>query len=211
MEEVPDHIVANANTNDFASFLKAKEEVAIGKLTNEYEIKMNELKVKLEDEIRKNKNDEESEIVLKHFHYITNEIITLKCPRKNCRATFIFDVGYKDCFALECVTCGCGFCGWCFLDCGSDAHQHVPGCRPGLEPRGLMPPGIIFIITIFFFIFIVIILIIIVIINIIKKQKQQQQQQQQQQKQHHYYHYHHYHYKVINVILIEFMDQGGPI
>ena len=27
-----------------------------------------------------------------------------------------------------CNRCPCGFCGWCFADCGKDAHAHVGQC-----------------------------------------------------------------------------------
>jgi len=136
MESIPDYIVANASSNDFAFFLKAREEVAIKNVTNDYESKIQGLRVELE-EIRKGNG--ESAVILKHFSYIIEEIVTLKCPRKGCCAPFIIPPDFNDgCgdAALTCGVCGCGFCAWCFLDCGNDANHHVSGCRPGLEPRG---------------------------------------------------------------------------
>jgi hypothetical protein len=55
---------------------------------------------------------------------IVSEILNLGCPR--CRIVF---VDFEGCFALTCHACGCGFCAWCLLDCGVDAHTHVPGCK----------------------------------------------------------------------------------
>ena len=54
------------------------------------------------------------------------EILMLKCPR--CSQAFI---DFTGCMALTCsqAGCGCGFCGWCLADCGSDAHAHVRTCK----------------------------------------------------------------------------------
>jgi hypothetical protein len=49
-------------------------------------------------------------------------IFTLRCPR--CRAA-LFD--WTDCMAVTCI-CRAGFCGWCFADCGDDAHAHAMNC-----------------------------------------------------------------------------------
>ena len=57
--------------------------------------------------------------------YIVEELLTLKCPRPNCRQAF---VDFKDCFALTCGRCRCSFCAWCMKDCGRDAHAHVAQC-----------------------------------------------------------------------------------
>jgi hypothetical protein len=54
---------------------------------------------------------------------IVDEILTLRCPR--CEAAF---VDFADCFAVECGSCDCNFCGWCFKDCGDNAHSHVADC-----------------------------------------------------------------------------------
>ena len=55
--------------------------------------------------------------------HITDEILTLKCPRCN-QAYFDFD----GCAALTCSGCGTGFCAWCGVDAGRDAHGHVACC-----------------------------------------------------------------------------------
>ena len=66
----------------------------------------------------------------RHRHHIAEEILTLRCPQ--CRAAF-YD--FDGCFALKCNACHCGFCAWCFEDCGMDAHAHVLRC-PSATVRG---------------------------------------------------------------------------
>jgi len=57
--------------------------------------------------------------------HIIEEILTLRCPR--CKTAF---VDFSGCFALTCGknSCHAGFCAWCLMDCGGDAHGHVPTC-----------------------------------------------------------------------------------
>lgn len=62
--------------------------------------------------------------VSRHRLHIAENILTLKCPRAQCRKAF---VDYSNCMALTC-SCGCGFCAWCLQDCGGDAHAHVLQC-----------------------------------------------------------------------------------
>uniref|UniRef100_A0A0K6SAB1 Protein kinase domain-containing protein n=1 Tax=Chromera velia CCMP2878 TaxID=1169474 RepID=A0A0K6SAB1_9ALVE len=78
----------------------------------------------MEDEFteRLRKALEEGE-VQKKVREITEDILTLKCPR--CRAAF---VDFDGCAALTCGSCNCGFCGYCLKDCLRDAHGHVPRC-----------------------------------------------------------------------------------
>ena len=47
------------------------------------------------------------------------EILVPRCPR--CKCCFS---GFDGCFAVYC-DCGGRFCGFCFEDCGADAHPHV--------------------------------------------------------------------------------------
>ena len=79
---------------------------------------------------------------------VIDRILTPKCPR--CARAFL---GFNGCFALRCAPdddapeaavaaaaaaargggalrafCGAAFCGWCFADCGEDAHEHVLAC-----------------------------------------------------------------------------------
>jgi hypothetical protein len=58
-----------------------------------------------------------------HAQHIRNEILTDCCPR--CRMPFIFVGGT---LALMCISCRCGFCSFCFEDCGNDAHLHTYRC-----------------------------------------------------------------------------------
>eukprot|EP01125_Pyxidicula_operculata_P010465 TRINITY_DN343_c0_g3_i1.p1 TRINITY_DN343_c0_g3~~TRINITY_DN343_c0_g3_i1.p1 ORF type:complete len:4704 (-),score=480.58 TRINITY_DN343_c0_g3_i1:101-14212(-) len=48
-----------------------------------------------------------------------DELLVPRCPR--CKVAF-FD--WTGCFSVYC-DCGCSFCGFCLLDCGQDAHEHV--------------------------------------------------------------------------------------
>lgn len=76
---------------------------------------------------------EDSPDVKRHRRHIVEELLTLRCPR--CKRAFM---DYSACAAIKCDNCDCGFCGKCFMDCGSDAHSHVTNCRgpgiPGIEP-----------------------------------------------------------------------------
>eukprot|EP00808_Paulinella_micropora_P003138 g7125.t1 len=63
--------------------------------------------------------------------WIQEELLTLKCPRPNCRRAF---VDFDGCFALTCGACGWGFCAWCLEDCGEDAHTHVARCNANAAP-----------------------------------------------------------------------------
>jgi hypothetical protein len=69
-----------------------------------------------------------------HFIYveITESILNLRCPR--CKHVF---VDFDGCFALSCTYQGChaGFCAYCLVDCGADAHSHVASC-PENSGRG---------------------------------------------------------------------------
>ena len=71
--------------------------------------------------------------VARHRSHITENILTLKCPR--CRLA-ILDFQEGDCFAIRCA-CRCSFCGWCLADCGNDAHPHVRTCPQNPRPNDL--------------------------------------------------------------------------
>ena len=64
--------------------------------------------------------------------HIQERILTLKCPR--CAAAFL---DFEGCFALTCHRCHCGFCAYCLVDCGKDAHKHVPRCKHNQRGQGL--------------------------------------------------------------------------
>jgi hypothetical protein len=91
--------------------------------------------IRLEDERIQNIQDgdnREAHILKKR---IVNDILCLKCPR--CRAVFS---SFEGCFALTCH-CRAAFCGWCLMDCGNDAHAHVPRCPEG---QGMSMPFRVF-------------------------------------------------------------------
>ena len=69
--------------------------------------------------------DEEQRKVRAAYLHICEELLTLKCPRPDCKQAFI---DFDGCFALRCSRCPCHFCGWCGADCGGDAHPHVRQC-----------------------------------------------------------------------------------
>jgi hypothetical protein len=63
--------------------------------------------------------------VKRHTDTIIERFINISCPR--CSAVF---VDFDGCTALTCgvPTCNAGVCAGCLMDCGQDAHQHVPRC-----------------------------------------------------------------------------------
>lgn len=60
--------------------------------------------------------------------HIRESILTPSCPR--CNQVF---VDFDGCVALTCHRCKAEFCGLCFADCGSDAHQHVRLIHPHID------------------------------------------------------------------------------
>ena len=60
--------------------------------------------------------------------HIQERILTLHCPR--CEAAFL---DFNGCFALTCHRCRAGFCAYCLMDCGADAHAHVVQCPHRLQ------------------------------------------------------------------------------
>jgi hypothetical protein len=70
--------------------------------------------------------------VSRHRLHIAEHILTLKCPRAQCRKAFL---DYTGCMALTCWCCGCNFCAWCLQDCADapDAHAHVKQCPRSLQ------------------------------------------------------------------------------
>ena len=93
-----------------------------------------QMQLKLQEELQRLKQLEAREsLVLKSRKHIQEEILQLKCPRRNCRRAF-YD--FEGCFAISCSACPCKFCGWCLEDCGDrDAHPHVLQCSK--VPRGV--------------------------------------------------------------------------
>ena len=67
------------------------------------------------------KSYEELQIMAKRKEL--EDVLNLRCPK--CHAAF---VDYDGCAALTC-RCGAHFCALCQVDCGADAHAHVPNCE----------------------------------------------------------------------------------
>ena len=69
-------------------------------------------------------SEEERKVVQMRQH-ITDNILTLRCPRGDCRQAFL---DFTNCCAVHCSRCGCGYCALCQRDCGDDAHRHAKQC-----------------------------------------------------------------------------------
>uniref|UniRef100_A0A0K6SB32 non-specific serine/threonine protein kinase n=1 Tax=Chromera velia CCMP2878 TaxID=1169474 RepID=A0A0K6SB32_9ALVE len=98
----------------YAAWETAKAEVTEQRVRREMEEEVRE-------QLRKALRQEGAE---RKVREITEEILTLKCPR--CRMAF---VEFTGCVALNCANCFCRFCAYCLADCGREAHGHVPECR----------------------------------------------------------------------------------
>lgn len=69
-------------------------------------------------------SNEERELK-EHYNHIVDELLTLKCPRHDCRQAF---TGFSGCLAMICSRCNATICANCLKDCGDDrssAHAHV--------------------------------------------------------------------------------------
>jgi MoxR-like ATPase len=83
-----------------------------------------DLKQRLDEELKRMcLMDERQRKVLQHRRFVWEKLFMDHCPR--CSVPIGYDEG---CIAMTCK-CGCGFCGYCLSDCGTDAHGHVLGCR----------------------------------------------------------------------------------
>ena len=110
-----------------AALDKAKQEIVEVKLQQEYDQKLRaELKRRLAEELeRLEQMDAAEREVYRHRTFICEQVLNDKCPR--CDAVFDYEGG---CMAFTCIrnSCSAGFCGYCFVDCGGDAHSHAAGC-----------------------------------------------------------------------------------
>jgi len=106
----------------FDAMLQLQQETKIRKVV-EAELKAQEIRLKQEFEsilsIKDKTNRDAALLRMK----IVETVLTLTCP--SCRTAF---VDFEGCFALTCSTCKTGFCAWCLVGCGSDAHAHVARC-----------------------------------------------------------------------------------
>jgi hypothetical protein len=119
-------ILQHAGNEGFNAYMNASKKVIETKLSKE--IHEEEKKRFATEQERLAKMDEKQRKVHRHCLHVREELLTLKCPRQNCRQAFL---DFDGCFALTCDACGCGFCAWCLEDCGEDAHAHVAACPDG--------------------------------------------------------------------------------
>jgi hypothetical protein len=116
-------VATSVPSETFIKYMKAQERIIEEKTTAELEVRM---KKEMEELM---KMDERKRLVHLGRMYITDEVLNLSCPR--CKAKFL---DFNGCFALTCSRCNCGFCAWCLMDCGVDAHAHVRDCPDNLMP-----------------------------------------------------------------------------
>ena len=118
---------------DFGVYFVAKQRLAEQRIAAELEAGVQR---RIDDEVARisalSEVDRRTAEMRKH---IIERILTLACPR--CGAAFAEDLdgenGFNGCCALTChrAACGCGFCAYCLVDCGHDAHAHVQQCQYG--------------------------------------------------------------------------------
>ena len=111
-------VAINGPPNAFQDLMDLKTKIAKDKAVNEA---IDAEQKRLTEEFQRiqritNLEDREAELMRLD---IINDILTLRCPR--CKLAFL---DYDGCAAVSCG-CGCGFCGYCLQDCGSDAHTHA--------------------------------------------------------------------------------------
>jgi hypothetical protein len=109
---------------DLQALLKARIDVMNQQKTSELE---DQFQQRVNEELKRLLAlDERGRKVLMARKHIEEEILQMRCPRRDCRRAF-YD--FDGCFALSCGACTCKFCGWCLADCGDqDAHPHVARC-----------------------------------------------------------------------------------
>lgn len=88
---------------------------------------VDEMKVELEAKLNNRGGGEEAQRYA-YYQRRVADLLNLFCPR--CEAVF---EDFDGCLALTCHSCGCGFCGLCFRDCGADAHQHIYAEHPDID------------------------------------------------------------------------------
>lgn len=114
----------------FLAYLRMREDVLVRDALTEQEERAQKQIEELQRQMQSLAVGREAD-VLRQRMKIIEEILTLKCPRANCRRAF---VDFTRCFALTCSCCSCHFCAYCLKDCGDDAHQHVVNCKYNIAP-----------------------------------------------------------------------------
>ena len=137
-----DHTIAkHVPPEVFRKYFDAKSQLAETRIAQELE-KGIDLRVQAEAKRIATMNEVEKRVADARKHVI-ERILQLSCPR--CGQAFPEvldgDLGFRGCFALTCVRqgCGCGFCAYCFEDCGHDAHAHVRADCRCPHNEGLFP------------------------------------------------------------------------
>mmetsp|Transcript_4403 Transcript_4403/g.10386 ORF Transcript_4403/g.10386 Transcript_4403/m.10386 type:complete len:201 (-) Transcript_4403:152-754(-) len=70
---------------------------------------------------------------------VIEDILTLRCPNKDCGQAFL---DFDGCFALTCSKCSKYFCGYCLKHFGGSAtgseatHKHVTECKANISADG---------------------------------------------------------------------------
>jgi hypothetical protein len=118
-------VAKNVSPEAFAAYNTMRMKLVEERMARDFD---EQLKLRLTEELRRlAEMDEEQRKVRQACQHIAEDLLTLKCPRRNCRQAFV-DFKKTDCLALRCSRCSCHFCGWCGADCGADAHPHVREC-----------------------------------------------------------------------------------
>jgi hypothetical protein len=124
-------IAKHASAQAFRGYHQMRLNIAESRMSMEFD---QQLKERLAEEVKRLvMMDEDQRRVWQACRHIADELLTQKCPRPNCRQAFI---DFTGCLALSCSRCSCHFCGWCGMDCGTDAHAHVRQCphKLGTDP-----------------------------------------------------------------------------
>jgi hypothetical protein len=124
-------VAMHASAEAFREYSQMRVKLMECRMSREFD---RHLKERLAEELKRLvMMDEDQRRVWQACRHIADELLTQKCPRPNCRQAFI---DFTGCLALSCSRCSCHFCGWCGIDCGTDAHAHVRQCphKLGTDP-----------------------------------------------------------------------------
>jgi len=121
----------------FVAYIDGRVKLVEQRLVQEME---QEMQRALQSELGRLKDlDDHGRRVHEASRRLERQILGLHCPR--CEQAFL---DFDGCFALTCSRCRCGFCGWCLVDAGQDAHAHVRVCPevpPHQRKQPLFPEG----------------------------------------------------------------------
>jgi hypothetical protein len=118
----------------FASFRRALDDAVFSAWNGALmQTRERELATLFQTEVQRQMTLAEAE---RYAQWFRSSILTISCPR--CHVAFLYEDG---CMAMTCRACRCGFCSYCFKDCGEDAHTHTAGCEYNTANRNVFPPG----------------------------------------------------------------------